>query len=299
MIKATIERYLETGGVEDRPRSGRPKKLNFEEIEKVKKGLKRKHGGSTRGVAKRLKREQDLDVHHTTIWRAAKKARLAYRIKPRKPRLSEPDKVRRLNFARKRRTKNFWDRVLWSDEASFALYSDKRGEWVGEGQKPQPRESTKWPARIRVWAGICSRGKTKLIRIPRNMKAQDYIDMLRKKGIPQVNKLYEGSRHGWILMQDGDGSHTARITKKILQNEGVTLLDPWPARSPDLNPIENAWVLLEQGLQKYTPQTKEGLWRAMKKSWKKIDQDFFLNLINSVPNRLNAVIAAHGGCTKY
>ena len=41
--------------------------------------------------------------------------------------------------------------------------------------------------------------------------------------------------------------------------------------SPDLNPIENAWYILEQYLQKKTPRTIDGLWRCMRKGWAKID----------------------------
>ena len=64
---------------------------------------------------------------------------------------------------------------MWSDEASFALFSSTKGEWVEEGEEAEPHETVKWPPRIRVWAAISSKGKTPLVRIPKNMKAEEFV----------------------------------------------------------------------------------------------------------------------------
>jgi hypothetical protein len=265
----------------------------------VKRGLKRKRSGSTRRVAKRMKTKHGVKVSHMTVYRAAKAMELRYRIRPTKPLLTPRHKQQRIAFARTRRPRNFWEKVLWTDEASFALYSNVRGQWVSESEKPENRTTVKWPARIRVWAGISAKGKTKLIKIPQRMGADEYIDMLKTKGIPEAHRLFGTGPGKWVLMQDGDGSHTAKKTLKFLDAEGVQVLRPWPARSPDLNPIENAWSMVERSLQMQNPCTRKGLWSAMKKGWSEIDHPKLVNLCGSVKRRLEMVIANSGAATKY
>jgi transposase len=47
------------------------------------------------------------------------------------------------------------------------------------------------------------------------------------------------------LQQDNAINHTARSVRDFLQDRNVSVL-PWPAKSPDLNPIAHAWDLLDR-----------------------------------------------------
>ena len=114
-----------------------------------------------------------------------------------------------------------------------------------------------------------------------------------------MSDVFDGDRSAFVLMQDGDGCHTAKIVRNRLKIEGVEDLWPWPAHSPDLNPIENAWAIVERHLQMANPRTAAGLWEAMQRAWDSIDDATLRRLCGSLPRRLAAVREARGGHTKY
>ncbi len=70
---------------------------------------------------------------------------------------------------------------------------------------------------------------------------------------------------------------------------------------PDLNPIEHLWVYLKRKLQEYSkpPKGVHELWERVEEEWNKIPPETCQNLIASMPRRLQAVIRAKGGHTKY
>uniref|UniRef100_A0A672HJ18 Tc1-like transposase DDE domain-containing protein n=1 Tax=Salarias fasciatus TaxID=181472 RepID=A0A672HJ18_SALFA len=75
---------------------------------------------------------------------------------------------------------------------------------------------------------------------------------------------------------------------------------PWPANSPDLNPIENLWWKLKKMVRSKAPTCKDDLATAIKDSWPQIDEEYCLSLIkSSEPQRLQVVRKVKGGATKY
>ena len=72
----------------------------------------------------------------------------------------------------------------------------------------------------------------------------------------------------------------------------------WPANSPDLNPIENLWKQLKDNIQshKVFPRNINELKSALRKEWDNLDYSYFEA---SMPQRINAVLEAKGGPTKY
>ncbi len=52
------------------------------------------------------------------------------------------------------------------------------------------------------------------------------------------------SRRHWVWQQDNAPVHTAKIVRDLFKAERVKTIE-WPARSPDLSPIENVWKVLQ------------------------------------------------------
>ena len=92
---------------------------------------------------------------------------------------------------------------------------------------------------VLVWGGIMGRRKTNLIVVQGNLNAQGYIyQILQPKAVPFLQ------RHGpTTLMHDNAKPHVARICRQFLNRNNVNVL-PWPAVSPDMNPIEHIWDYL-------------------------------------------------------
>ncbi|GFT49824.1 transposable element Tcb1 transposase [Trichonephila clavipes] len=68
-----------------------------------------------------------------------------------------------------------------------------------------------------------------------------------------------------------------------LDREGIQRL-VWPARSPDLNPIENLWDALGSQVagQNYPPTNKNTLIRALTEEWDKLPQHLLDNVVQSM-----------------
>ncbi|GFU68006.1 transposable element Tcb2 transposase [Trichonephila clavipes] len=72
---------------------------------------------------------------------------------------------------------------------------------------------------------------------------------------------------------------------------------PWLARSPDLSPVEHVWDQLKR--QMPSCYSVRDLELAVQDMWAHLHKDNIRCLINSMPNRVAACIAAGGGPTRY
>ena len=75
----------------------------------------------------------------------------------------------------------------------------------------------------------------------------------------------------------------------------------WPAQSADLNTIEHLWHLLKRRLGEYdySLSSIHQLWERVQVEWEKISAAECQSLIESMPRRIEAVLKAKGGYTKY
>ena len=91
-------------------------------------------------------------------------------------------------------------------------------------------------------------------------------------------------------MQDGARCHAAKSTIAYLEKKNVAVLEQWPPYSPDLNPIENLWHLLDRRLSELVPRTLPELKQATLEAWNAIPMAHINALVESFQGRLRAKI---------
>ncbi|GFT79900.1 uncharacterized protein TNCV_4598141 [Trichonephila clavipes] len=84
-------------------------------------------------------------------------------------------------------------------------------------------------------------------------------------------------------MDDNATCHRTLAAQDCLDSEGIQRL-VWPARSPDLNYIENVWDALGRQVagRNYPPTNKNTLIRALTEEWDKLPQQLLDNVVQKV-----------------
>lgn len=235
--------------------------------------------------------------------RLQKDLKLPCRRAARKPLLTERMKKRRLSFAKKYQdwTPEQWKKVMWSDESTFRLLriGSKVVRRPSDVSRYDPRytiKTVKHPDSVMVWGCFSgAKGRGGLYFLPKNvtMKASNYIEVLRE------HLLDMWDIHGCeFFMQDGAPSHCAKSVKSFLANNNIALLE-WPGNSPDLNPIENAWNIIKDEVEKCRPTSIPKLKEELTKLWVTMDASYLEKLAISMPKRLKMVLKCKGNMTKY
>ena len=76
---------------------------------------------------------------------------------------------------------------------------------------------------------------------------------------------------------------------------------PWPAQSPDLNPIENVWSKLKKQLRNRStyPSNADQLFAVLCDIWSAFPYSYFSTLVQYMERTVVAVLEIRGCTTKY
>lgn len=304
-VHRVIKNFEERGLTAPAPRSGRPPKLSEEDKLHLVEIVENDHLASLSEITAQM-RDITLDtISEITIRRALHATGYFGRVGVRKPFISEVNRQKRLNWAIERRS---WtmecDYIIWSDESRYVLSGSKRRKWVW--RRPEQKMDVecliptfkKTQKSVMIWGCFTRFGVGPLVRLRGKQSAKTYVEVLQDHLIPFLAGLK--NKRKYIFQEDNAPIHTAKKSKGWKEENKIALL-PWPAQSPDLNPIEHIWDALERGLRerKEQPKNEDELFDFLLEEWEKLPLDIMINLVESMPRRVLNVKDANGYPTRY
>ncbi|GFV00453.1 transposable element Tcb2 transposase [Trichonephila clavipes] len=104
----------------------------------------------------------------------------------------------------------------------------------------------------------------------------------------------------FLFMDDNAPCHRTVAAEQLLESEDIERMD-WPARSPDLNPIEHVWDFLGRRLAARTlpPVMIRELRLALQDEWAAMPQQLIDTLILSMGRRCETCLAVRGDHIPY
>lgn len=247
----------------------------------------------------------DRPVSARTVNRRLTSAGYFARRLSRQPLLSQRHCINRYQWAQQhqRVTLQQWQHVVFTDESRVCLdHLDGRlrvRRMAGQplqDQDIQPMRQGNGGS-IHVWGAIHHGGKSALTILEGNVTGVSYRQLLTDVALPYVRGVF-GENFVW--QQDNAPAHRSRVVAEYLDQEDVTVL-PWPACSPDCNPIENCWDRLKRDVHAMQPhpQNLRELGVALRTTWDNIDVEYINTLVDSMERRVASVVQCNGRHIQY
>ncbi len=219
--------------------------------------------------------------------------------------LSAGHRAHRLQFAENHINFDQWHRTIFVDESTFQTGSAvrtlvRRPIRTAFDERYIKTVANSGRRSVSVFGIMSANGLGPLVRINGRFDSERYLQILDETVLPYIEDEFEDGNV--FYYQDNSPVHRAGIVRNWFnQNFTPDQLIPTPAKSPDINPIENAW-----GRQKIRVSEtgvyadEDELWLAISEAWLEMRETYNCqNVVNSIPNRLQQIIDCNGGHTKY
>lgn len=197
--------------------------------------------------------------------------------------------------------------ICFTDECTFTLHGEVNSQncryWSTENLRLYNATRTQHPQSINVWAGIIDRRIVGPFFIDGALNAVKYRQLLQERIIPALRQFEnETGRQVWF-QQDGAPPHYALTVREILNNQfghrwigrggGIN----WPARSPDLNPLDfYYWGRIKSAVYTNVPPADiDELKQRIITASREIPENHIDNVVHGFYDRLGHCLAMNGG----
>jgi transposase len=242
----------------------------------------------------------NLPVSTTTLHRYLKHYGLDRKIAKRQVVLSEANRRKRLEFAKKlvEWSDEKLASILWSDETKVQAWPN--GEIVfyrapGNVAIVTPRKQNGGGG-VMFWGCMSHHAWGPLVVCQGTINGAKYLDILKDYVVPEI----ESSPERLIFQQDNAPAHKKREIIEFLEAQDFETLD-WPPQSPDLSPIEWIWNNIKMKMKALDPRprTPATIREAILDIWENLDDNCRIKTCDTFRKRLRECIANKGGFTRF
>lgn len=253
-------------------------------------------------IARRYREMTGIVMHATTCIRYLAIGGFRSYVRPRHPNLK--NLTLRYNFARK------WyrkcpKRLVFSDEHFISTNDNTNRRMYAPSRDavlPRERQRRQNVPNFQIWAAVGYNFKSPLIFFPKTnpdddsrnpggfrLNAQSYV----RRCLSKVSVYL--AQNDVVFMQDGARCHWAKTVIRYLEGKGIEYMEGYPSNSPDLNPIESIWALLDKMIaERLVEQTEEALIAAARSAWDELDQETINAHVMSFRSKCRRLVASGG-----
>lgn len=279
----TFDRLHETGAVPGtNMHSQRAGVQTLNEVEQILQSVERSPSTSTRRLSARL------GVPHVRVWRTLRTHGLyPFHVQP----------VQRLVPL-----------ILFTDEATFTRngINNSRNDHRWSEDNPHASVETNFQLKfsVNVWCGMIDNKLIGPFVLPERLTAARYLEFLRNELPILLEDIPLATRANMFLQHDGAPAHYGReVTQYLNQTFAERWIGrgapiSWPARSPDLNPLDyGMWGWLKSDVYQVKVNTRDELIARITASTARIKahQDELRSTVRDIIKRSAKCIELGGG----